>query len=161
MDGLAETLHQIVMGVWQATWRASLLIGIVLAIRALVGRRLTPRAFHVLWLVVVVRLLLPSGPASRWSLYNLLPQGMARSISISSGMRPVAPSDVHPQASVRSSSLADQPEVVAVEQPVQGVTDLRPARPWEDVASVLTWAWPPTSRPATIDYGGSSGTNGH
>ncbi|MCA9171409.1 MAG: M56 family metallopeptidase, partial [Planctomycetales bacterium] len=56
---------------WQTSWQASLLIVIVFALIRLCGDRLAPRWRHLLWCVVLARLLLPTLPASPWSLYQI------------------------------------------------------------------------------------------
>src|SRR5436189_156228 len=64
--------QQVAEGVWSASWRATLLVGIVLAAQFILGRWLTAKWRHALWFVVVVRLALPVGPGSSWSVFNLL-----------------------------------------------------------------------------------------
>ncbi|MCA9172233.1 MAG: hypothetical protein KDB23_31425, partial [Planctomycetales bacterium] len=56
---------------WQTSWQASLLIVIVFALIGLCRDRLAPRWRHLLWCVVLARLLLPTLPASPWSLYQI------------------------------------------------------------------------------------------
>jgi len=53
-----------------ASAKGAVAILVVLAVRAVVGRRLPPRWGVALWLVVAVRLVLPVGPASGWSLFG-------------------------------------------------------------------------------------------
>ena len=59
--------------VWlvSATIKGSLLILLVAAILRLTRSRLDPRLRHLLWIVVLLRLLLPAAPESRVSLFNL------------------------------------------------------------------------------------------
>src|SRR3972149_9283172 len=96
MDGTAEILWQALQWIWQATWRASILIGMVLAIRALLGRWLSPKWTYALWLLVVVRLVLPWGPASPMSLFNLLPAGKKASTNVPLDLMPLGPDRVDP-----------------------------------------------------------------
>src|SRR5688572_29241336 len=63
--------QQVAEGVWSASWRASLLVGLVLATQLVFGRWLTAKWRHALWFVVVARLALPVGPGSSWSVFNL------------------------------------------------------------------------------------------
>ena len=56
-----------------ATLKASVLIAIVAIVQTLIGKRIGARWRHALWLVVVLRLLMPVAPSSRWSVFNLLP----------------------------------------------------------------------------------------
>ncbi|WP_082110788.1 M56 family metallopeptidase [Paenibacillus algorifonticola] len=48
-----------------------------LFIRKLFHLRLTPRFIHVLWFLVLIKLLVPVGPSSSISLFNLVPQAIA------------------------------------------------------------------------------------
>jgi beta-lactamase regulating signal transducer with metallopeptidase domain len=55
----------------RASWQATVLAGIVLLIHRLLGARLSARARHMLWAVVVLRLLMPIVPQSPLSVFNL------------------------------------------------------------------------------------------
>ncbi len=57
------------------TVKGSVVILLVALLQRLVGRQLGARWRHALWLVVLLRLALPAGPPSRWSVFNLLPLG--------------------------------------------------------------------------------------
>ncbi|HUP48255.1 MAG TPA: M56 family metallopeptidase [Thermoanaerobaculia bacterium] len=59
--------------VLDASIKGSILIVLVAAIFALAGSRFDPRWRHLLWVVVLVRLLIPYAPAASWSLYGLMP----------------------------------------------------------------------------------------
>jgi beta-lactamase regulating signal transducer with metallopeptidase domain len=63
--------------VWRASWQASVLAGLVLAIQLTIGRRLAPRWRHAMWMLVFVRLALPVVPSSPLSVFNLAPRGMS------------------------------------------------------------------------------------
>jgi beta-lactamase regulating signal transducer with metallopeptidase domain len=70
---MTAALAAAVSGLLLASAKAAVVVVLVLAVRALAGRRLPPRARTALWLLVAVRLLLPVGPASPWSLFALAP----------------------------------------------------------------------------------------
>ena len=55
-----------------ASWKATLVIGLILAVRFLLGSWLPPAWRSALWVVAAARLLLPFGPASGLSLFGLL-----------------------------------------------------------------------------------------
>lgn len=59
----------------EITWRASLLIALIFALRPHLVRWLPSKALPWLWLVVAIKLLLISAPAGWWSLYNLTALG--------------------------------------------------------------------------------------
>lgn len=51
---------------------ASILVGFILCIKVLFRNKLTPRWQYMLWIVLMVRLLLPWSPDSSYSIYSLL-----------------------------------------------------------------------------------------
>jgi len=57
--------------IFEATWQASVLAAIVLALQRLFRPMLPPAWAHLLWLPVVIRLLLPAVPENPVSLFNL------------------------------------------------------------------------------------------
>ena len=67
-----ENLNTIAGWVWINTLKASVLVGIILIIQILFRRRLTAKWHYALWLVLIARLLLPSGFESQLSIYNLI-----------------------------------------------------------------------------------------
>ena len=74
------------METWLADWtarllgvsiEAALLIGAILAVRVAAGRRISAQWRHALWLVLLLRLLLPWTPQTRYSVYSLVPQTLS------------------------------------------------------------------------------------
>jgi beta-lactamase regulating signal transducer with metallopeptidase domain len=68
-----STLLALLGFVIDTTVKGSVVILLVALLQRLVGRQLGARWRHALWLVVLLRLAVPAGPASRWSVFNLLP----------------------------------------------------------------------------------------
>ena len=68
---LSAALTSFEWALWRATWQASVLAGLVLILQKVLARRIGGHGRYVLWIVVIVRLLLPVAPQSRWSLFNL------------------------------------------------------------------------------------------
>jgi beta-lactamase regulating signal transducer with metallopeptidase domain len=56
---------------WRANWQAGVLILTVLALRLLLGRHLSAQWRCRLWMLVMLRLMLPVIPTSPWSVFNL------------------------------------------------------------------------------------------
>lgn len=54
----------------RTSWQAAVLVAIVAGVQLVFGRLLAPRWRYALWMLVVVRLLMPVLPASRWSVFN-------------------------------------------------------------------------------------------
>jgi len=57
----------------QTTLIASVVICLILLIQKMLGGKLGPRWSHALWLVLLIRMVLPWSPSSRLSLSNLIP----------------------------------------------------------------------------------------
>ncbi|PDY45907.1 M56 family metallopeptidase [Bacillus pseudomycoides] len=51
---------------------ASVLVGVILCVKVLLRNKLTPRWQYMLWMILIVRLLLPWSPDSSYSIYSLL-----------------------------------------------------------------------------------------
>ncbi len=73
MSALLPSLELIFGWLLAASWQASVLALVVLAIQRIFGARLNPRWRYALWLLVVVRLALPVLPESGLSLFQFAP----------------------------------------------------------------------------------------
>src|SRR5690349_6468188 len=93
------------LGLWRASWQASALVVLVLALQWMFEPWLTPRWRYNLWLIVLLRLALPVTPQSPWSVFNLVPE---QSKSPSAALAP-APLP----APVALSDIAQAPIVIA------------------------------------------------
>ncbi len=51
---------------------ASVLVGIILCVKVVLRNKLTPRWQYMLWIILIVRLLLPWSPDSSYSIYSLM-----------------------------------------------------------------------------------------
>ncbi|MHC4442522.1 MAG: M56 family metallopeptidase [Planctomycetota bacterium] len=56
-----------------STAQVSILILLIVAVQLLLRRRLETRWFCLLWIIVVIRMIMPWAPQSRFSVFNLLP----------------------------------------------------------------------------------------
>ena len=123
-------LGPIMRAVLTATWQASVLVVIVLAVQASMGRWLSPRWRYALWSVVVVRLLLPVTPGSALSVFNLFHGDAAPIVVVMES--PTAP------ATIRADTFGLEGwEPVAY---AAGVQAAEPTNPWRisDIA-LATW----------------------
>jgi beta-lactamase regulating signal transducer with metallopeptidase domain len=78
---IADWLNRAFAWTWQTSLQAAVLIALVAAVQAL-GRKVLPPFFRYgLWMLVVLRLLLPVAPSSPFSIFNLGRLGLARSAS--------------------------------------------------------------------------------
>ncbi|PGQ45453.1 M56 family metallopeptidase, partial [Bacillus thuringiensis] len=51
---------------------ASILVGLILCIKVLFMNKLTPRWQYMLWIILIIRLVLPWSPNSSYSIYSVL-----------------------------------------------------------------------------------------
>ncbi|WP_152051662.1 M56 family metallopeptidase [Tautonia marina] len=116
MTILIDVIDRALPILWRATWQASLLVVLVLVVRAILGERLSPAWRHALWCLVLARLLVPVLPSSPASLYRLAPtlgadanDKPARVASMPSQNLPMitdpAPTPTDPARSVERPSL--------------------------------------------------------
>jgi bla regulator protein BlaR1 len=63
--------------IFNASLASTVIVLLLLFIRKLFHLRLMPRFIHVLWFLVLIKLLVPIGPSSSISLFNLVPQTIA------------------------------------------------------------------------------------
>jgi beta-lactamase regulating signal transducer with metallopeptidase domain len=68
---MTTSLIDVAGSIWRASWQASAIALLVWMITRCCGGRLAPRWCHLLWCVVLVRLLCPVIPATPWSIFNL------------------------------------------------------------------------------------------
>ncbi|GAA4845493.1 hypothetical protein GCM10023310_24290 [Paenibacillus vulneris] len=70
---MIETLFYLML---TASLASIVIILLLLVIRKLLYKRLSPRIFHVLWFLVLIKLLVPIAPQSPVSLFNLVPHDL-------------------------------------------------------------------------------------
>src|SRR5512137_1259538 len=73
MQVLLETSGEFFNWLSRATWQASVVVVLVLGLQWLLRDRLSPRWRHALWLLVMLRLLMPWSIESGVSIFNALP----------------------------------------------------------------------------------------
>src|SRR5439155_4831494 len=87
---------------WRSSWQASVLTGIVLLVQVALRQRLSARWRHALWGIVLLRLLVPVTPPTRWSLFNvalLVPTSPSHVIILANAIRlPIVTSPQSPQS---------------------------------------------------------------
>lgn len=75
MEALISSLQPFSEWLLRATLQASLLIFLILLVQLVLGGRLGIRWRYCLWLLLLVRMVLPWAPQSRLSMFNVIPQG--------------------------------------------------------------------------------------
>src|SRR5437762_14066871 len=71
MNALDAIASEVFRWVLQTTWQAAVLAGLILLTQGLFRKRLSPAWRYGLWLLLVVRLLIPVPPQSALSIFNL------------------------------------------------------------------------------------------
>ena len=102
----------------RTTFVASVVICLILLIQKTLGGKLGPRWCHALWLVLLLRMVLPWAPSSRLSLSNLIPS-YERQIQSRQRLEPAEQQKVSPLAQNAETSKAipnPEPESEAVFQ---------------------------------------------
>ena len=56
--------------IFQSSIIGSLLIGVVFLIRIIIKKKVNPAVIYYMWILVIVKLIVPYGPESRFSIYN-------------------------------------------------------------------------------------------
>src|SRR4051812_29473113 len=113
-------------GVLRASWQACVLAVFVLLLQRALGARLSARARYNLWLLVVLRLVLPVTPQSRFSVFNLPAWAEARATAAIAGRA------ADPQAPVRpgpNPPRASAAPVGGAQLPTEGAPTPPPGRP--------------------------------
>jgi beta-lactamase regulating signal transducer with metallopeptidase domain len=78
VETFGTTLQPFLAWLLETTLVASVVICLILVLQKLLGRRLGPRWSHALWLVLLLRMVLPWTPASPISLFRLIPASLQR-----------------------------------------------------------------------------------
>lgn len=70
MNQITEQLIKLFDWVWTVSIMASVLVVLIIVMQRVLKHRLKPRWHYLMWLLVIVRLMLPWGPESEFSIYN-------------------------------------------------------------------------------------------
>jgi bla regulator protein BlaR1 len=68
-----SAVYLLLLWIVQATTKGSVAIAIMAIAQALIGHRLRARWWCALWLIALIRLVVPTAPSTGWSLFNFLP----------------------------------------------------------------------------------------
>jgi beta-lactamase regulating signal transducer with metallopeptidase domain/Tol biopolymer transport system component len=107
----------------QTTLIASMVVCLILLIQRILGNKLGPRWCHALWLVLLIRMILPWSPSSRVSLSNLIPSWQKQThIQQSPGsveVQEVSPSEQAAETPETITSQEAESEIATQEQAAQ------------------------------------------
>ncbi|WP_282936564.1 M56 family metallopeptidase [Paenibacillus sp. RC67] len=122
---LIETIFYLML---TASLASTIIILPLLLIRKLLYKRLGPRIFHVLWFLVLIKLLVPIAPQSPVSLFNLVPQNIQE---ISFG--PKWHAEEHPA----SSQTVKEPELTVTNSAAADVNPAPMSKQMEEPTAIV------------------------
>ncbi len=111
MDTLSTHTQPFFEWLLRSTIQAGMVICLILLIQALLRNRLTARWHYALWLILVVRMVLPWAPQSRFSIYNLTAWQTKSNVPA----QVATEADVEPAKAPRESSVG--PPITAETEP--------------------------------------------
>jgi beta-lactamase regulating signal transducer with metallopeptidase domain/Leucine-rich repeat (LRR) protein len=112
---MTTTLTSIFEALLKASWQGVVLIGLVLLAQWIFRRRLPARWRYCLWLLVLLRLLVPISPESAFSVYNLAP---TEESNVYIGGRAVLERYFYPGEIVRAETELTETQAIAETSPV-------------------------------------------
>jgi len=121
---------------WAMLWQTAVLIGLVAVIDRLIRKRAWPQLRYMLWLLVFVKLVLPPGLTSPWSVTSRVP-ALAQQAVEARALPPLSPVEVHAADPVRGEpamTSATEPPAVALPQ-----TPSAPTQPMRTASEPLPW----------------------
>lgn len=98
---------------------ASILVGLILCVKILLRNKLTPRWQYLLWMILIVRLLLPWSPDSSYSIYSILSYSNGNSVTFQQAPVILSPSKELKQG---STDIGDTKIVTKEDTYVSGST---------------------------------------
>jgi beta-lactamase regulating signal transducer with metallopeptidase domain/thiol-disulfide isomerase/thioredoxin/protocatechuate 3,4-dioxygenase beta subunit len=130
--------------VLQSSWQAAVLVLLVLIVQMIFRRKLSPAWRYGLWLLVVLRLLMPASPQSAISIFNLAKftprQPIAAPPALSRMEAPGIPmTDLQPLTPDEPAFLPSAPRTKVQTTGAASTMDLRPNRPtnWFGIACAI------------------------
>ncbi len=73
MESFINDIAPVFQWLVKSTLQASVVICIVLAVKILLAKKLTPRWHYILWMLVIVKMVMPVSMQSSFSIFNLIP----------------------------------------------------------------------------------------
>lgn len=140
------SVSDFLMALGRSSAEAGILIILVLGVQWFFRKRLTPRWQCALWLLVVIRLLLPFSLSSATSVFNLLPRWTRPEPTGSTVVAPpTSPASASPTSFPRSiaypeNQVKEKPPVAQPPNP----TIATPSPSWPSAEAVhhYSWSWP-------------------
>lgn len=134
----------------ETTLVASVVIGLILVSQRFLGERLGPRWCHALWLVLLLRMVLPWTPPSPWSLRDLIPGSIPQawphaSVHVTEqdnrSELGVVSEGTQPKAVSPSEPTAASPQTTVISGEALATRKAPPALTWPVVRRTLPLFW--------------------
>jgi len=106
----------------ETSMMASILVGLILCVKALLRNRLSPRWHYMLWMILIVRLILPWSPDSSFSIYSILTNAYKTTVSFKS--QPVSSKEYE---SMHETKMINT-EMITTEKKPNVVVKLQPSK---------------------------------
>lgn len=114
---LTSSLHAVVVGL------------VVLLLKAALKNRLNAQWHYLIWIVLILKLIMPFGPASAVSLFNIIPEVNPPERMVVDTYQVPAPIAAPPVTAGKSTEIQPAPVVIPAEQVTPGIE------------GVLPWIW--------------------
>lgn len=136
MNGLLQRGEVVFGWVLQTSWQAAVLAIVIVLAQTIFRRRLSPGWRYGLWLLLLVRLLLPNSPQTSWSIYNIamVPGALDRSA-------PPPQFEFAERPSVQPRFVAPGQPETAPTRPVAEETHALSSSPGNHQRGVSGWWW--------------------
>ncbi len=146
MESLSIQFQPFFEWLLRTTLQASVLICLILLLQAVLRDKLGVRWHYCLWLVLLVRMAMPWTPASRVSLFNLLPQSMSqrqfKHAKVQSADSIAASANTSESTQVSTTAAAqDSREVVTVTPQIRNETKGQSKSAFFELADILPLVW--------------------
>ncbi len=112
METFFEQLSFFFGWVLRSTAQISLLVCLILIIKAVLQKRLQARWHYCLWIVLLVRMLMPWAPESRMSVFNLIPNLKVKGVEGQNEINKAVPPAAYIDADTVVSMPAGVPEIM-------------------------------------------------
>jgi len=106
----------------ETSMMASILVGLILCVKALLRNRLSPRWHYMLWMILIVRLILPWSLDSSFSIYSILTNAYKTTVSFKS--QPVSSKEYE---SMHETKMINT-EMITTEKKPNVVVKLQPSK---------------------------------
>ncbi len=126
---MADVLHSVLMTSLYATVAGL----IIILLKAVLKNRLNPQWHYLIWMVLILKLIIPFGPASAVSLFNFVPDVFPAERMTHGTYQEPAPAIIPP---ITAGSLTEAQPLPVITPPNQTTPNVRDLLPWIWIAGM-------------------------